>query len=117
MTHPVAATTSRSWATIFLLMTSAALFTLQIWNIRRWFQAFNLGNTQTERVAIYLQRLPFGVGQLGTFALTWLLILCGVLGLACAVPVSRVHGMSRVLAVILIAVNTVVVLWLLFTLM
>lgn len=117
MTHPVAGTAPRSWVKIFLLMTSATLFTLQIWNIKGWFQAFNLGNTQTERVAIYLQRLPFGLGQLGTFSLTWLLILCGVLGLACAVPASRVPGMSRVLAVILIVVNAVVVLWLLFTLM
>ena len=117
MTHPVAGTASRSWATIFLLVTSVTLFTLQIWNIRRWFQAFNLGNTQTERVAIYLQRLPVGLGQLGTFALTWLLILCGVLGLACAVAASRVPGRSRVLAVILSVLNAVVVLWLLFTLM
>lgn len=117
MTHPIAATAPRSWARIFLLMTSATLFTLQIWDIRRWFQAFNLGNTQTERVAIYLQRLPVGLGQFGTFALTWLLILCGVLGLACAVPASRVPGMSRVLGVILMVVNAVVVLWLLFTLM
>ena len=117
MTHPVAATTSRSWATIFLLMTSAVLFALQIWNITRWSQAFNLGNTQTERVAIYLQRLPVGLGQLGTFALTWLLILCAVFGLACAIPASRVPGRSRVLAVILIVVNAVVALWLIFTLM
>ena len=98
-------------------MTSAILFTLQIWNIRRWIQAFNLGRTQAERVAIYLQRLPVGLGQLGTFALTWLLILCGVLGIACAVPASRVPGKSRVLAVILIVANAVMVLWLLFTLM
>jgi len=117
MTHPVAGTASRSWVTIFLLVTSATLFTLQIWNISRWFQAFNLGNTQTERVALYLQRLPVGLGQLGTFALTSLLILCGVLGLACALPASRVPGMSRLIAVILIVANAVVVSWLLFTLM
>jgi len=117
MTHPVAATASRSWAPTFLLMTSATLFALQIWNIARWIQAFDLGNTQTERVAIYLQGLPDGLGQLSTFELTWLLILCGVLGLACAIPASRAPGMSRVLGVILIVVNAVVVLWLLFTLM
>jgi hypothetical protein len=118
MTHRIAATVPRSWTTIVLLVTSATLFTVQVWDIRRWIKAFDLGNTQAERVAIYLQRLPLGLGQLGTFALTWLSILCGATALIAAFVGSR-HASrpARAVGMALVCCNALLVIWYLFSLM
>lgn len=101
-----------------LLVASLILIALQATNIAIWIRAFNAGASQPERVALYLSRLPLGLGALGARPLTQLAMLAGLAGAACAIPAARAR-MSRVtfLAWAALSVNAVLVLWYLFILM
>ena len=101
-----------------LLVSSSILLAIQLGNIALWSGAFDQGHSQEERVAIYLQNLPVGLGQLGTSHLTWLYILCGALSLGAALLSARLfRGVLRAASWGLMGINALLVCWYLFSLM
>jgi hypothetical protein len=105
-------------AAVALLIASCGLLGLQVWNILRWARAFDRGSTQAERVNLYLHEFPLLMGELGTSTLTWLSLLLAVISLVTAFAAGRLlAGTARAATLVLVAVNAMLVLWYLFTLM
>ena len=101
-----------------LLGASAILLTLQVWHFAQWKSAFEMRHTQGERVSYYLEHLPFGLGGLGTTNLTLLSAAVGAVACAIAFLGGRHHvGPVRATSIGLVALNALLVLWYLFTLM
>ncbi len=101
-----------------LLAASCGLIVLQAWNIIAWSRAVDRGQTQAERVDLYLHTLPLGVGRLGTSGLTWFAFLCAVVSLVASLAAGRLLGRSSRFAIVgLVTVNSLLMIWYLFTLM
>ncbi len=100
-----------------LLTASCALVVLQVWSVIAWARAFDLGQTQVERVERYLHALPLGIGRLGLSGLTGLALLCAVISLAAGLAAGRLLGRSSRFGIFgLVTVNSVLIVWYLFTL-
>ena len=83
-----------------------------------WLQAFDLGHSQAERVAIYVAAMPAFLAHLGSLRSTLLFALFGALGVACGVPAAfRGKRPLAILGWVAVAANGLFVLWYLFTLM
>lgn len=101
-----------------LLAASCGLVVLQAGNLIAWARAFARGQTQAQRVDLYLHSLPPGAGRMGTSGLTWFAFLCAVISLVAALAAGRLFGRSSRFAVLgLVTVNSLLMIWYLFTLM
>ncbi len=101
-----------------LLAASCALVVLQVCAVVVWSRVFDRGQTQAERVALYLHALPLGIGRVGMSGLTWLAFLCAVVSMASGLAAGRLLGRSVKFGVFgLMTVNTLLIVWYLFTLM
>lgn len=100
-----------------LLALSALLFAKQLWVLGMWIRAAGIGQTQAESVAIFLDGFPHGLAELGAFRITWIMIAVGVVGAVSAVPARRLEGWWKAAAIAMISLNSLMVLWYLFTLM
>jgi hypothetical protein len=101
-----------------LLIVSVILVALQVANVVWWRQAFDLGHSQEERVAIYLAALPAFLAHRGPLGGTLFFAMCGILGAVCGVPAAFLGRWPfAILGWVTVAANGLFVLWYLFTLM
>ncbi len=101
-----------------LLAASCALVVLQVWSVIVWTRVFDRGQTQAERVALYLHALPLGIGRVGMSGLTWLAFLCAVISMATGLAAGRLLGRSVKFGMFaLVTLNALLIVWYLFTLM
>lgn len=119
MDRLLSGTSSRQRVAGLLLLASVVLIAAQIWNIAAWKGAFDDGQSQEERVAIYLARLPAIARQLGVHGFTWVLVLTGVVSSAAAYVSARLQpdAVARAFSRTAMAISVLLTLWYLFTLM
>ena len=103
-----------------LFRVSMVLLGLQLLDVAVWFFAVAASGpaSQPDAVNYYLSLLPFQLGQLGAFTLTWVSITCGGLGCVAALiahpfPVDSARAMTGRLA----GFNALMAFWHLFSLM
>ncbi|MGI8618830.1 MAG: hypothetical protein ACR2L6_07030 [Gemmatimonadaceae bacterium] len=106
--------TSRAKALIVL---SAVALAKHLWFLITWIRASNRGRTQEESVEIFLSQFPHSMLGLDAIALTWVLIVVGMIGAVLAFVARRTSGRWRPVATALLSMHVVFVLWYLFTLM
>ena len=96
----------------------ALLLAIQLWVIAQWSAAFDAGTTQAERVALFHDALPLGLGAMSTTGFTLFCAALGAVGVAAALVAARgIAGVGRALCLGLGALNALLVLWYLFTLL
>ncbi|MGK2935937.1 MAG: hypothetical protein ACSLFE_11950 [Gemmatimonadaceae bacterium] len=100
-----------------LLVLSAIALAKHVWFLLMWIRAFDRGETQAERVQIFLNQFPHSLLGLSSTTLTWMLILLGIVGGLLAVPAGRIRDRWRPAAIALIVLHALFLLWYLFTMM